>query len=127
MLIGRAVNRPQGSYRSFHHAAVLASVSTLTLLAAGTPTRAGNILGGGGTAAVSNATAAALAKAQQAAQVAQQAQNALTRATQAIQATQSAARNLVLSARSAMASGLAAGGLVPDSGLASTGVANPVT
>lgn len=48
-------------------------------------------------------------------------------AIQAMQAAQNAARAAAAAGQSAIASGLAAGGLVPDSGLAATGVANPVT
>ncbi len=46
---------------------------------------------------------------------------------QAQQAAQSAARATAQTAPSSVPNGLATGGLVPDSGLASTGVANPVT
>jgi filamentous hemagglutinin family protein len=102
-------------------AALLAGVSALTLLSAAAPAEARNILaGGGGNSAVNVATAAATASAQQAAQAAMRAQNSLSRATQtlqAMQAAQSAAHNLSLQAPSAVANGLAPGGLVP--------VANP--
>jgi filamentous hemagglutinin family protein len=110
--------------------ALLASVSVLTLLTAGTPARAGNLLARSAPSPVSNAMAGAGASAQQAAAMAQQSMASLARATQAIaamQAAQSAARNLVLAAPSTVPDGLASGGLVPDSGLASAGVANPVS
>jgi filamentous hemagglutinin family protein len=77
----------------------------------------------------SNITANLVAQ-QQAQTVALQAENQLSRTTAAIQAMQNlqmAAHNLALSAPSSVADGLQTGGLVPDSGLASAGVANPVT
>src|SRR5215472_12562311 len=121
------------------HAALLASVSALTLLAAAMPAQAGNILVGNRLASPStNAAAAAIASAQQAAAMTQQSMNSLTRATQAIQAmqqAQSAARNLALGGLNNLGldpnhpgqqlpdvpDGLAVGGLVPDSGLAGNG------
>jgi filamentous hemagglutinin family protein len=87
-------------------------------------------LGVWSTSAATTAAAAAQAAAQQAQQAAQSSQQSLTRATQAIQAlkaAQAAARGLAASAPSGVPDGLAIGGLVPDSGLASTGVANAVT
>lgn len=75
------------------------------------------------------ATNAALDAAQQAQQTLQNTQQSLARATQAIQsmmAVQNAARNLAASAPGSAPAGLAPGGLVPDSGLAARGVANPV-
>ncbi len=62
--------------------------------------------------------------------LAQRAQAALqksTQALQAMQAAQNAAHAAALNLPSTVPNGLAIGGLVPDSGLASTGVANPVT
>jgi filamentous hemagglutinin family protein len=87
-------------------------------------------------AAPTIASDAAAAAAQQAAAVARQSQNSLARATQAIQAlqaAQAAARNAAQVAQRSAAlpqvvvpNGLTLGGLVPDSGLAGHGVANPV-
>jgi filamentous hemagglutinin family protein len=65
----------------------------------------------------------------QAAAIAQQSQSALSRiatALAAMQTAQTAARNIAQSAPSTVPNGLTAGGLVPDSGLAAPGVANPV-
>lgn len=76
------------------------------------------------------ATNAAMEAAQQAQQTLQNTQQSLARATQAIQsmmAVQNAARNLAASAPGSVPAGLSPGGLVPDSGLAARGVANPVT
>jgi filamentous hemagglutinin family protein len=116
------------SHRSLH-AALLASVSALTLLAAAEPAPAAPVLARQ-SSPVSIAAAQATASAEQAAAMAQQSMASLARATQALQAmqaAQSAARSLALSAPSAVPDGLASGGLVPDSGLASTGVANPIS
>ncbi|WP_160168912.1 filamentous haemagglutinin family protein [Bradyrhizobium sp. Ai1a-2] len=85
---------------------------------------------GSTSAATQAASAAAQAAAQQAQQAAQNTQASMARAAQAIQAlraAQSAARNLAASAPSAVPNGLNIGGLVPSSGLAAPGVANPVT
>src|ERR1700738_1696435 len=83
------------------------------------------------------ASDAATAAAQQAAAIARQSQNALARATQAIQAmqaAQTAARNLAVAGPNSLGAGLPAvtdglspGGLIPHSGLASSGQSNPVT
>jgi filamentous hemagglutinin len=78
------------------------------------------------------ATAATTATAQstQTAAMVQRAQLSLQHSLQIFQAQQSAqaaARTAAQSASSSVPNGLATGGLVPDSGLASTGVANPVT
>ncbi len=65
----------------------------------------------------------------QAAAIAQQSQSELSRiatALAAMQTAQSTARNIAQSAPSTVPDGLTAGGLVPDSGLAAPGVANPV-
>src|ERR1700738_4225730 len=77
---------------------------------------------------------AATAAAHQAAAIARQSQNALARATQAIQAAQTAARNLAVAGPNSLGAGLPAvtdglspGGLIPHSGLASSGQSNPVT
>ncbi|MBR0871346.1 filamentous hemagglutinin family protein [Bradyrhizobium tropiciagri] len=86
--------------------------------------------GNGNTAATQAAMNAAQSAAQQAQQAAQNSQASMTRATQAIQAlraAQSAARGIAANAPSSVANGLNAGGLVPDSGLKSPGIANPVT
>src|SRR5262249_25862641 len=83
-----------------------------------------------GSSAIAAAAAAAAAAAQQAQQAAQSSQQSMARAVQAIQAmqaAQSAARAAAAAAQTAIPSGLAAGGLVPDSGLSAPGVANPVT
>src|SRR5262245_20118631 len=84
----------------------------------------------GGRSAATNAASSAISSAQQAAQMAQQSASALARAAQAIQAmqaVQNAARSLARSAPSGVPNGLAPGGLVPDSGLAGPGAANPVS
>ncbi|WP_315833198.1 filamentous haemagglutinin family protein [Bradyrhizobium prioriisuperbiae] len=76
------------------------------------------------------ASSAAQDAAQQALLAAQNSQQSLARATkaiQALQAAQSAARALAMNAPSSVPNGLVIGGLVPDSGLKSPGVANPVT
>ncbi|MGF6312177.1 filamentous hemagglutinin family protein [Bradyrhizobium sp. i1.8.4] len=86
--------------------------------------------GGVSTAATQAAVSAAQAAAQQAQQAAQNTQASMTRAAQAIQALQAAqsvARGLAASTPSAVPNGLNVGGLVPSSGLAASGVANPVT
>jgi filamentous hemagglutinin family protein len=70
-----------------------------------------------------------LAAQQQAAAIAAQSQNELSNvatALQAMQTAQTAARNAAAAAPNTVADGLSAGGLVPDSGLARTGIANPV-
>ncbi|WP_139025055.1 filamentous haemagglutinin family protein [Bradyrhizobium sp. STM 3843] len=79
------------------------------------------------TAAAAAAAAAAAQQAQQAAQSSQQSMTRALSAIQAMQAAQNAAHAAAAAGQSAIASGLAAGGLVPDSGLTATGVANPVT
>lgn len=117
--------------RALSRAVLLAGVSAATLLAIGMPAQARNILSlGGGSSAVASTTASALTAAEQAATAAAQAQNSLatvTRAIQAMQTAQSAARALSLTVPSTVPNGLTTGGLVPDSGLAGPGVANPVT
>ena len=83
---------------------------------------------GQGASAAAAAAAAATLSAQQAAAMAQQSLASLSRATQALQAmqaTQNAARAAAQGA--GVANGLAPGGLVPDSGLARTGLANSVS
>ena len=85
-----------------------------------------------GAATSQTATAATTATSQtvQASALAQRAQASLQQslhALQAQQAAQNAARAAALSIPSTVPNGLVIGGLVPDSGLASTGVANPVT
>ncbi len=72
----------------------------------------------------------AIISAQQAAAATQQSMNLLARATQALQAmqaAQNAARSLAQSTAGNVPNGLTTGGLVPDSGLAHLGVANPVS
>jgi filamentous hemagglutinin family protein len=115
---------------SSRRAALLGGVSLAALLLAGAPARATALLARSVPSPVSSAMAGAGASAQQAAAMAQQSMASLARATQAIaamQAAQTAARNLVLAAPSTVPDGLAPGGLVPDSGLASSGTANPVS
>jgi len=78
------------------------------------------------------ATAATTATAQstQTAAMVQRAQISLQHSLQILQtqqAAQASAQTAAQSAASSVPNGLATGGLVPDSGLASTGVANPVT
>ncbi|WP_420969891.1 filamentous haemagglutinin family protein [Bradyrhizobium sp. B120] len=110
---------------------LLAGVSSIAI-AMGSPAAARpfGTWGGVSTAATQAAVSAAQAAAQQAQQAAQNSQASMTRAAQAIQAlqaAQSAARGLAASAPSTVPNGLNAGGLVPNSGLAASGVANPVT
>src|ERR1700733_12440429 len=129
------------------HGALLASVSALALLVHAMPAEARCIgsCGAGGISSAANAAAsAAVTSAQQAAAATQQSMQSLTRATQAIQAMQAmqnAARNAALAGPNNLGAdpnhpglqlpnvpdGLNIGGLVPDSGLASPGVANPVS
>jgi filamentous hemagglutinin len=128
-----------------HRAMLFASVSALTLIVTAMPAQSLPISQSGGTSTAA-ATAAAMAAAtasQQAAAATQRSMNSLSRATQAIlamQAVQNAARNLALAGPSNLGlnprnpgqllpnvpDGLTPGGLVPNSGLASSGVANPV-
>ncbi len=118
---------------SMSRQALFATVSALALLVHATAADAlclGRCSAGGAASATTAAATSAIMSAQQAALATQQSMNSLsaaTRAVQAIQAVQSAARNLALGTPSSVPNGLAPGGLVPDSGLASTGVANPVT
>jgi hypothetical protein len=120
----------------------------LTLLSAGRPAAARCFLCSSASANPTTAvTSSTISSSQQAAQVAQQAMNALSRASQAIQAMQ-AVQAKARAAATAGANNLGpdpnhpgqsllnvpdgmstagAGGLVPDSGLSSTGIANPVT
>jgi filamentous hemagglutinin family protein len=80
-------------------------------------------------APVASSVTANLAAAQQAQAVAVQAQDQLARVTaalQAMQSLQSTAHGLAAAAASTVPEGLSPGGLVPDSGLAATGTANPV-
>ncbi len=113
---------------------LLAGVSALALLIYALPAEArciGNCTSAGAAASASVAAAAsAVTTAQQAAAATQQSMNSLiqaTRAVEAMQAAQTAAHNLALSAPSTVPDGLATGGLVPDSGLAGSGIANPVS
>src|ERR1700744_1283612 len=129
-------SRPQ---RMLSRGALLAGTSLLTLLLAGPDIASARQLGSGGavTSATNFASDAATLAAQKAAATAKQSPAALMRATQAIQAMQSvqnAARAAAQASQSSttlpqvsVANGLAPGGLVPDSGLAGNGVANPVT
>ena len=82
------------------------------------------------TSQTATAATAATAQSTQTAAMVQRAQLSLQHSLQifqAQQAAQAAARTAAQSASSGVPNGLATGGLVPDSGLASTGVANPVT
>jgi filamentous hemagglutinin family protein len=111
---------------------LLASVSALALLIYAAPADARCIgaCAGSATGAVGTAMSSAITSVQQAAVATQQSMQSLTRATlavQAMQAAQSAAHNLALSASNSVPNGLVNGGLVPDSGLATRGVANSVT
>jgi filamentous hemagglutinin family protein len=104
---------------------LLASVSPAGLA------QAGNILSqrGAAPAPVSASMTANLLAQQQAAAVALQSQNELAKistALLAVQTAQTAARNAAAAAPSTVQNGLQNGGLVPDSGLAAAGVANPV-
>ncbi|MBR1201887.1 MULTISPECIES: filamentous haemagglutinin family protein [unclassified Bradyrhizobium] len=110
---------------------LLAGVSSIAI-AMGSPAAARpfGTWGGVSTAATQAAVSAAQAAAQQAQQAAQNSQASMTRAAQAIQALQAAqsvARGLAANAPSTVPNGLNAGGLVPNTGLAASGVANPVT
>ena len=116
-------------------ATLLTGVSLAALLVGAlTPAEARSVRQAG--APVTNATAQQMAAQQQAAVIAQQSRSALIRATQsmqAVQALQTAARGAAQARQTSLTSpvnvpnGLAVGGLEPDSRLASTGVANPVT
>ena len=104
------------SLRPFH-AALLASVSALTLFAAGGAADARPLGGAPAFSATTAAVDTATAGSQQAAAIAQQAQNALSRAAQAVQsvqALQSAARAAAQASASSVPNGLTAGGLVVD-------------
>ncbi|MCE0484088.1 MAG: filamentous hemagglutinin family protein [Methylacidiphilales bacterium] len=82
------------------------------------------------TSQTSTAATAATNQSEQTSVLARNAEAALQnslKALQAQQAAQSAARASALNITSSVPNGLATGGLVPDSGLARTGVANPVT
>ncbi|MGY3696655.1 filamentous hemagglutinin family protein [Bradyrhizobium sp. USDA 3240] len=118
--------------RSISRRGLLLAGASSIAIAMGSPAAARpfGTWGGVSTAATQAAVSAAQAAAQQAQQAAQNTQASMTRAAQAIQAlqaAQSAARGLAASAPSTVANGLNAGGLVPNSGLAASGVANPVT
>jgi filamentous hemagglutinin family protein len=127
-------------------AVLLTSVSALALLVHALPAEARCIgpCGGVASSAIAAAASAAIGSVQQAAAVTQQSMNSLTRATlaiQAMQAAQSAARAMAQAGPNNLGvdpnhpgqmlpnvpNGLVSGGLVPDSGLAGPGVANPVT
>src|SRR5579883_692334 len=94
--------------------ALLASVSTLTLVAAGPSAHARGLYSTAGASTIQAAQAAALASVQQAATATAQSMNSLSRATQAIlamQRAQSAARALAATAPNSVPNGLAPGGL----------------
>jgi filamentous hemagglutinin family protein len=93
--------------------------------AAGILSQAGSAI-----APVSSSVTASLATEQNGQAVALQSQSQLARVStvmQAMQNLQSTARNLALTTPSTVPDGLQAGGLVPDSGLAAPGLANPVS
>jgi filamentous hemagglutinin family protein len=120
--------------RALCHGALLVTVSAISLMAAVDATSARSMNGSAPALSAPNfASDAAAVAAQQAGAVARQSQNALNRSVQAMQAMQAAARaaaqarELSTTAPLGIANGLAAGGLVPDSGLARNGVANAVT
>jgi filamentous hemagglutinin family protein len=129
-MIRTPISRPRTA-RIYALQSLLASASALALLVHAGPAEARCIgFCGAGTSAAASAANAAVVSAQQAAQATAQSMNSLTRATLAVQAmaaAQAAAHNLALSAPSSVPNGLTPGGLVPDSGLAAPGVANPVT
>ena len=107
--------------------ALLVGVSALALLVHATSAHAINIGYSATIAPPTVAVDAARAGAQQAAAIAKQSMQSLSRATQALQsmqALQAAARRAAGAGN--VPSGLTAGGLVPDSGLARQGIANPV-
>lgn len=94
----------------------------------GSSTSSGNA--NSGTSQTSTTATTATSQAAQTTAMAQNAQNSLQHSLQALQAqqaAQSAARAAVLTVPSTVPNGLVIGGLVPDSGLATSGVANPVT
>lgn len=115
-------NKLRSSRRSpqIFHTALLAGVSVLSLLAAGSPAHAkGSLTIGSGSyvAPVTTATDQAMVGAEQAQAMALRSQNSLSRVTQALaamQAAQTAARNLVLDAPDTVPSGLTTGGLQVD-------------
>ncbi len=108
-----------------------ASLSAVRAHAAGILSQSGQSgQSGVAVAPVASSVSSALAAAQQSQLAALAAQNQLARVTTAIQAMQnlqSSARSLAIGAPGTVPDGLQTGGLVPDSGLASAGVANPVT
>ncbi|NVO17593.1 MAG: filamentous hemagglutinin family protein [Rhodoplanes sp.] len=114
------------------HAALLAGVSTLALLIAAIPAGAGGLRDQRPTSPAAASVAAATAAAQTAAATASQEMTKLTGTLRSIREAQAAARAAALvrgtsvTAPVAVPNGLATGGLVPDSGLAASGVANPV-
>jgi filamentous hemagglutinin family protein len=115
-------------YGSCRRALVLAALVTSMPVA---PALAGGILTQRGTAPapVTASVTANLVAQQQSAAVATQSANELSKvatALLAVQTAQMAARSIAVAAPSSVADGLQTGGLVPDSGLARAGVANPV-
>jgi filamentous hemagglutinin len=131
--------------RALRLKSMLTTASVLALLAAGVSGAAARPLGVSTTFSAPNIAAeAAMVAAQQAAAIAKLSQGTMLRASQAVQALQ-ALQNAARSAAAAgpnnlgadpnhpgallpnVPDGLNAGGLVPDSGLARSGVANPVS
>ena len=107
---------------------LLAGVSTIAI-AVSSGVSARPIGGMRSVSPTTNASNAALLAAQQAQQMANSSQQSMMRAAraiQALQAAQAAARQQAANNPGAVPDGLAQGGLVPDSGLAAPGVANPV-
>jgi filamentous hemagglutinin len=131
--------------RALRRKSMLTTASVLALLAAGMSGAAARPLGVSTTFSAPNIAAeAAIVAAQQAAAIARLSQGTMLRASQAVQALQAlqnAARNAAAAGPNNLGAdpnhpgallpnvpdGLNAGGLVPDSGLARSGVANPVS
>ena len=107
------------------------AIALSMLLSAATPAHARCLFCSTDTTGATNAAmSAAILSAQQAGQLAQASQAALARAATAVramQAVQANARSLALGVAPSVPNGLVTGGLVPDSGLTSAGVAAPVT
>jgi filamentous hemagglutinin family protein len=130
MPIHNVAFRLDRSRRFFNQGALLAGTSALALTLMMPVAHARQLGVSVSSSATAIAAAAAVTSAQQAAVLTQQSMQSLTRATQAIQAmqaAQNAARSAALGGSSNVPDGLNLGGLVPDSGLVASGVANPVT
>ena len=148
-MIWHEISRPVKVGRSFCGRLILVSVGAMTFLATGMTAQAivsfrggvptsspssgssGSTASSSTTSQTSTAATSATAQAAQTATLTKNAQASLQHSMQALlamqkaqQTAQSAARNLTLPP---VSNGLVTGGLVPDSGLASDGVANAVT